>query len=580
MPRQSLRPYQIEAITAVQDAWRRGKRALVAIATGGGKTTVLAELIRQHIDPDLQRAVVLGHTKEIVEQCYARIDNQFEQSLQGNFYSTGNTLFTRGLGMVMAESDESDARVIVATRQSLSPSRTKRLLLSGKVDLLVVDEAHHALDDNTYGRIMRDLLAENPLLKVVGFTATPARTDRKALGTIFDEIVYEWLIPDGVASGNLVPVQRVKVATAIDLSGVKTQAGDYNAAQMLSILGATNWVELAVKAYAKHIGDRPCLAFMPSVAMSKELATGLQTAGFSAAHVDGETPKPEREAILKAYSKGDIRCVSNMAVLTEGFDAPFTGAILLGRPTRSKTLFTQIVGRGLRPSDGKTDCLLLDLTVTDTKQLDIGTLFGKIIKCKGCKREFMAGMAVCPNCGLKPINEWVPDKKDDSVRELPVGWFEGDGIATVYAEMMFNAVRDSEMSWYVDTRGVMTVGIGSEYGTMVVIPSKEDDCWALHVLPSGRYAHPEQITNGKLAEVLAVAERYIRNRPSIERLATKNALWKGAKASESQLGLLKKLGYEATESLSKGQAAELITHEFALERLEALWVRGNFNANT
>ena len=120
---------------------------------------------------------------------------------------------------------------------------------------------------------------------------------------------------------------------------------------------------------------------------------------MAAAHLDGNTPKDQRRAMLTDYKTGKLRVLSNFGVLTEGFDAPETAAILMARPTRSQTLFTQIVGRGLRPYPGKSDCLLIDLAVTDVRALEVGTLLGKMTMCKNCGIEHFAGLKACPHCG-------------------------------------------------------------------------------------------------------------------------------------------------------------------------------------
>jgi superfamily II DNA or RNA helicase len=562
---QVLRPYQQDALDAVKSSWKRGVKALVAVATGGGKTTIGSQLLVETIDPYHQRALVIGHTKEIVEQFYNRVENQFGGRLSVPYQVPG-ALMAPGIGMVMAVHDESDARVVVATRQTAqSHTRMERMLRSGAFDVLLIDEAHHALADNTYGGILAALQEANPFLKVVGFTATPKRTDRKGLGTVFDEIVYEWLIPDGIAAGYLTPVQRVKVATAVNLSGVRTSRGDYSQNKMVSLLETANWLELTEKAYHEYIAEtgRRTLAFFPSVEMSKQFAQSLAASGVNARHVDGTTPKPERTDVLKNYVSGDIQVVSNMGVLTEGFDAPATQAVLLARPTRSRTLFTQIVGRGLRPYPGKEDCLLLDLTVVDTKALEIGTLFGRMIQCKECAAQYVAGLPACPRCGatLPPPEE---RQADDGAIIVPRTAQIGDGLTAEYTSLFEKAFA----AWYMGGDGYLSCGMGYDNGALVIMPPIMDEFYRLGHVPKWQNDAVTLLSmNEDLASLMVEAERHLKKIGyRAERTATKDAAWRADMPTRGQMKLLKKLGVNPPTGLTKGSASQLITHALYVDR--------------
>lgn len=312
-----LRDYQREGIDAIKIAWDLKKKPMVVVATGGGKTTMIAQLLVETV-PREDRALIVAHTEEIVSQIHKTIQKQYGDSV----------------GIVMGIQDDMHSQIIVATRQSLSTQRLSRL---GMFDVIVIDEAHHATPENTYGQIVEKILKKNQQTKLVGFTATPTGDER-----LFDEIVFSWTISDGINSGYLVPSRHIN-------------------ATMGSILDSKNWLKLTLEAFKIYIlpSNRPCLAFFPSVEMSRRFSQALKRHGISAAHIDGETPREERETILSKYKNGGIQIVCNMAVLTEGFDAPNTSAILMARPTRSQTLITQILGRGLRTAPGKRDCLIV-----------------------------------------------------------------------------------------------------------------------------------------------------------------------------------------------------------------------------
>lgn len=326
----SLRKYQTVGLKAVHRSWSEGERPMISVATGGGKTVMIAQLLVEVVRNG-DRALIIAHTEEIVNQLQSTISNQYGTSI----------------GIVMGKRNESDAQIIVATRQSLNANRISAILKHGALDVVIIDEAHHATSRNTYGDIVRILTKHNPLMRLAGFTATPNRADKQGTGqkgTLFDGIVYSWSIAEGIKTGFLVPA--VQISGYIPLSDTSTE----------------QWLNHAVSVYEKYIAKRHyCLAFFDSILKSRLFTQELQARGIRAAHVDGKTPKDERRRIIKAFRSGEIEIVNNMEVLTEGFDAPNASAILLARPTRSLPLFTQIVGRGLRKYPGKEYCLVVNL---------------------------------------------------------------------------------------------------------------------------------------------------------------------------------------------------------------------------
>lgn len=403
MPAQLLREYQKDAIRALQIAWGRKPtdkiKAVAFCATGLGKTTIFSQLVAEEIDPAFNRALLFVHRREIVDQIAARVKNQCDE-FPPLVYSSELKTLVPSIGIVMGNQNAYNARVVVSTIQSLHPKRLEQVLGAGKIDLVIVDECHHLSGDNTYHKTLKAIQANNPAVKIAGFTATPTRSDKKAIAAGFDQIVFEYGIVDGIVNGYLVPATRLQVSSGIDLSGVATVAGDYHKKQMLSVLDASNWLQLSVEAYETYLkGKRNhVLAFMPTVQMSKQLVAGLQGRGVKAAHIDATTDKAIRAEILNDFRRGELQVVSNYNILTEGFDSPNTDGILLGRPSRSESVITQIIGRGLRPDFGKTDCLVVDLTVKDTRLLINADLTGKTRKCGNCKAEVFIGLKVCPNC--------------------------------------------------------------------------------------------------------------------------------------------------------------------------------------
>lgn len=558
---QTLRDYQQEAIHTVKQAWSEGKEAvLAALATGAGKTTILAQLLTEVLNPEHQRGLVIAHTQEIIYQLHDRIVNQYagrlDQLYTPHFYS--------GLGIVMGVNDNPHARIVIATRQSLHPQRLKTLLKSGKFDYLVVDEAHHALADNTYGAIVDTLKKANPKLKILGLTATPKRTDRKALGTIFDDIVYQWLIPDGIGQGYLVPVTRVKVKTKVNLSGINTARGDYSQTKLISALKTANWLDLSLQAFREHITptQRQCLAFLPSVEMSRNFARQLQTDGIKAAHLDGTTPKEERVQLLKDYTQGKLQVISNMAVLTEGFDAPATSAIFLARPTRSSTLFTQIVGRGLRLYPNKQDCLLIDMTVLDTKALQIGTLLGRLLTCPECLTDYYAGFKKCPQCGAEPPKGEAKGEPNGRGK-FKTGTAIGQGIESEYAPLFERAFA----AWYTDGEGYFSCTLKFEQGALVIVPPLTDNTYRLALVPREKEKGVQFIQeNEDLGSLMLVADTYLEKVGGTHSIL-KDAQWRALPPTSAQVDLIRKLGIPQPSEINRGTASQLITHHLAVWRV-------------
>lgn len=313
-----LRDYQRRGIEAVIKAWEEGRVPLISVATGGGKSFMIATLLSR-ILPINARALVIAHTEEIVNQLYT---------------TTLNTCTSKtSIGIVMAEKNDAAHQIIIATRQSLI-TRLENLLKHGSFFIVVVDEAHHATTKNSYGQLLYNLFKSNSQTKVVGFTATPQNRN----GALFSDIVFSWNIEDGINEGFLVPFIVVNFTSNNGIG--------------------------EIQAYKKHIlpTNRQCIAFFPSVDTSRDFAKAMKLNNISAAHIDGRTPKDERRDILSKYKEGIIRLLCNMQVFTEGFDAPNTSAILLARKVKSKILLTQIIGRGLRYSPSKHNCLILNLS--------------------------------------------------------------------------------------------------------------------------------------------------------------------------------------------------------------------------
>lgn len=330
----NLRPYQERAVQAAIRAIHAGEDPLLVMPTGTGKTTVFAEVIAReaHRGP----IVVMAHRRELIDQAARRIEARCG----------------RPVAIEMAEdrADVSRDWCIVASVQSL----TQRLdaYPPGSVALLIVDEAHHAAAES-YRKIARHLGCP-----VLGVTATPERDDEEALA--FSCVAYDYTIRDAMRDGWLVPVRAMSAQIKIDTSALRVRAGDYTeesvaAAITRESLGA--WCSTVAQLRA----ERPTVIFSAGVAAAHSSAELLRGLGIRAASADAQTPHTDRARILDDYMGGRIDVLANCGLWTEGWDAPRTECIAIGRPTRNRSLYMQMMGRGLRPSPGKADCLVVDM---------------------------------------------------------------------------------------------------------------------------------------------------------------------------------------------------------------------------
>jgi superfamily II DNA or RNA helicase len=343
-----LRQYQDDAVAAVHKAHGGGMlRPAEVLATGAGKTIILAEAVRtsEWAARAGRRALVIAHREELVEQNAAKIRD------------VAPDLRT---GVVMAGRNEVDGHVISASVQTLA-SEVRRRQIRG-VGLVVVDEAHHAAAE-TYVRVLQHFgCMDGSGARALGLTATMARGDDKALGDIWQDVVYVKDTSELIAEGFLVrPVAfRVRVDD-LDLASVRKTAGDFSSAGLGRAVEESMAPKKIVEAMREHAAERQTILFAPLVRTAELIRDELREGGFSAEVISAKTPREERRRLIQAYRDGAVQVLCNAMVFTEGTDLPMTSCIVVARPTMSASLFIQMVGRGLRLWPGKTDCVVLDV---------------------------------------------------------------------------------------------------------------------------------------------------------------------------------------------------------------------------
>lgn len=349
----TLRPYQADALDSLDQAIDRGKHPLCKLPTGGGKSLVLAALIKKRVTGRGERAVLLTHTKELLEQD-ARALRRIAPEIRQSFYSAG-----------MREK-RGDTDAVFASVQTLyrNPSAL------GPRDLLLIDEAHLCPRDSDamYASVFEHFGQAQPGGGAVrvGFTATDQRLDSGKLtegeGAWFDHMAYSIPVGDLIRAGYLVPLSGVLTELQAQMDGVDTGAnGDFVASQAEAAVQRSLDLAAVVQSMLDLAKRRKhWLVFAAGIDHAAEVTAALSSAGLKVGTVTSKTPDGERDSLIDEFREGNLRALVNVGVLTTGFDAPYTDAIIVLRPTKSPVLWEQILGRGMRLADGKHDCLLLD----------------------------------------------------------------------------------------------------------------------------------------------------------------------------------------------------------------------------
>lgn len=332
-----LRPYQEESKRAVFNEWEQGiLKTLLVLPTGTGKTIVFAAITNDCVQKG-ERVLILAHRGELLEQAADKIKK------------------STGLECAVEKAEESCLnswyRITVGSVQSLM--REKRLNQFDKhyFDTIIIDEAHHCISES-YQRIL-DYFSD---AKVLGVTATPDRGDMRNLGQVFNSLAYEYTLPKAIKEGYLSPIKALTIPLKLDLSSVSTQAGDFKASEIGTALDP--YLEQIAVEMTKYCADRKTVVFLPLIKTSQKFRDLLNKHGFRAAEVNGSSD--DRTEVLKDFENNKYNVLCNSMLLTEGWDCPDVDCIVVLRPTKVRSLYCQMVGRGTRLSEGKTHLLLLD----------------------------------------------------------------------------------------------------------------------------------------------------------------------------------------------------------------------------
>lgn len=342
-----LRDYQSQAVDAVFTHWADHDSTLIVCPTGGGKTIIFGHVAKEASDRGFAgRIMVVAHREELVFQAAQKIER-----------ITGER---PAIEMAEYRADHSlmEKRVVVASVQTLVAGRDGGRMTNfnpHEFGVLIIDETHHSVA-STYRRIINHF-RQNRSLKVLGVTATPDRADEEALGQIHDSVAFDYEISDAIEDGWLAPIRQTVVEVdGLDLSSVRTTAGDLNGADLARVMEYEQNLHEVASPTIELCGDRKTLVFAVSVAQAERLCEIFNRHKSECARfVSGETPKEVRRLMLTDYSHGRFQYLVNCAVATEGFDEPGIGVVVMARPTKSRSLYAQMAGRGTRPLPGLVD---------------------------------------------------------------------------------------------------------------------------------------------------------------------------------------------------------------------------------
>lgn len=331
-----LRPYQQEAKEAVFDEWEKVSKTLVVLPTGCGKTIVFAKIAEECVRRG-KRVLILAHRGELLEQASDKIAK------------------ATGLRCAVEKAEESCLgswyRITVGSVQSMQREKRLARFSESYFETIIIDEAHHCISDG-YQKVLQHF----PDAKVLGVTATPDRGDMQNLGQYFETLAYEYTLPKAIKEGYLSPIKALTIPLKLDLSGISVQAGDFKSGEIATALDP--YLYQIADEMEKYCKERKTVVFLPLVKTSQKFRDILSEKGFQAAEVNGESK--DRTEILEAFDKGKYNVLCNSMLLTEGWDCPSVDCVVVLRPTKVRSLYSQMVGRGTRLYPGKDHLLLLD----------------------------------------------------------------------------------------------------------------------------------------------------------------------------------------------------------------------------
>jgi ATP-dependent helicase IRC3 len=536
-----LRAYQSEALTAVHNAYKAGKRrVIVSLPTGTGKTVVFAHFPR--VLKMKKRLLVLAHREELLLQARDKF-RSIDPELKAEIEQAGTHA-------------AADAKVVIASVPTLARSGARLSRLQpDEFSIVVVDEAHHAVAPS-YRRIFDHfgLFEPNVSRYLIGFTATPRRGDKQGLGEVFEEVCYARDMREMIADRYLCPITGWRVDTDLSLDHVKVRHGDFIESQLARAVNIPLRNSLLVKAYRDFTPGRRAIVFCVDVAHAKDVHRAFADAGIRAAPIWGELSRDQRRSTLAAFSAGEIDVITNCNVLTEGFDEPRVDCVIMARPTKSKLLYAQMVGRGTRLHPGKRDLMVIDVADNSrSHQLPgLHSLFNLPLN-----MNLKGGNALEVERQIERLNRtqpWIDTSRIRTPQDLKLAaerieFFDFEPPAEIRAY--------TQNTWHAVPGGYR---LGLPDGEWILIEPNLLDTWDIRlslVKPSSTSSLSRATS---LAAAVASADRFVAvHRPDARRVVERAAHWRNELPSDKQKQVLALKGILVPPGLTRGQAAQMIS---------------------
>lgn len=560
-----LRPRQKDMVAKIVGVLAERDNTLAIAPTGAGKTVMLSAAINDMLTSKaIGNACVLQHRDELVIQ-NRQTFGWVNASIPTSIYNAGQKSW--------------DGDITFAMVQTLS--RANNLESMPPIDALVIDEAHHACADS-YMRVIDRAKQNNPNLKLLGVTATPNRGDSKGLRSVFDNVCDQIAVSELINSGHLVCPRTfvMDVGTQAALSNVSTVAADYNMGEVADIMDKRPINDAIVKHWKEKAGDRQTVIFCSTVDHALHVAAALKAAGVSTATVHGNMGEEERRQTLSDYGTGKYQVITNVAVLTEGWDHPPTSCVVLLRPSSFKSTMIQMIGRGLRTIDPKrwpgvvkTDCIVLDFGTSTLEHGTIEQVTGLDSEPEDDKEREALEPKECPDCGANvPANTaecglcgYVWNAGGNEADALDFEDIAEFGMREI------NILKKSPFLW-CDVHRDATTLVACGFNAWAVIISGDFGATWHAIGGASKAKEGHLLTTGDKAVCLAAANDWINLRET-ENSAHKSKRWLYEEATPRQLKYLPPK-YQHDFSLTRYEASALLTLKFNQKNIDHAIIAG------
>lgn len=538
-----LRDYQIQCLDSIKTSYDKGiNRQLVVLPTGTGKTAIFSNLPQKMHKPKM---LVLAHREELLEQAKNKI-TEFNPDLY--------------VDIEQAERHASfQADVVIASVPTLGRTNSNRIkdFNPSEFQTIIVDESHHSTA-SSYRNILGYFgVFEDKSKLMVGWTATPKRGDNVGLDAIFQDVVFHRDIREMIESKWLCPITAYRIKTSSDISNVAAHAGDFSEKELSEAVDTESRNKLILDVYKSLCQNRRTLIFCVNVKHTQNVAKTLLDAKIDCGIVLGNTDRQIRAKTLSDFASGHINVVANCAVLTEGYDLPQLSAIIMARPTQSGLLYTQMLGRGTRIAENKENLLVLDLVDNSSKHqvMTASSMFGLPLNFDSKGKDVLElSKEVEEQLSKTP---GLPMDKFANIDDLKT-YLEKFSLFTAQSRIDSDVEKYSELTW---------IQIGEKY----FIPLSKTEKLILHKNMLNKYEfgmsqfgtnHRIEIADD-LENGFKFADKYVKaTYPDLIGLYLKSARWRKDAASDKQKLLLRSFGIQFPETITKGEASNIITREF------------------